>query len=491
MKSILITGMFVAAILCAPIARSQQSQPDQNGGTATTPDQPLPPMNTSTGSGNGGAAAPAGRSILGYGSPDASDDSSQTSNPPLSGAESVGSALVAPPRNFFDLSALLSGGADSGVINTAGMTIWGGDEVLGGQLSYNRAWAANQFSVSYLGGGELYQPTALFPSAMFHSLSLSQQFSWKRVKLTVIDQFSYSPNSLFGGVGIGGPGLLGETGQVSTPSLSSTYSTGTSILTGQTRLLSNAGVVEMQYNFSPRSSFTVTGDYGLLDYLSGGYISSHEIVAGAGYNHSFTAKDTLAVTYNFSRAEYTGTPEDLDFQQFNLAYAHEITNRLVFQIAGGPEFISFQNYTPSMANALTWSLTAGAQYRWRRASVGVTYSHGTNVGSGVYSGAISQTVGANASRNFSRFLIGAFFLGYSSNASLTTSMTTENQFRNFYGSASLGRQIGRFMHLSANYGITQQPYGGTCPVTSCGTNHAVQTFGVSLDLHLKPIGTIE
>jgi hypothetical protein len=52
----------------------------------------------------------------------------------------------------------------------------------------------------------------------------------------------------------------------------------------------------------------------------------------------------------------------------------------------------------------------------------------------------------------------------------------------------LSRQLGRRAQLSLNYGAQEQPYGGVCPVSNCGTNRVVQTIGVSLDVHLHPLG---
>ncbi|MGC1187956.1 MAG: hypothetical protein WA871_11255 [Candidatus Acidiferrales bacterium] len=491
MKRISFCGFFIAALLCVPVARCQQTPSDQNGTAPATPDQPLPPTtSSSSGNSNGSGAAPAGRSIFGSGG-DSPDGTDQNAVLPLSGAQEVTSALGARPRNLFDASALLSASADSGVINTDGTPTWGGSEVLGGQVTYDHSWGPNSFSLGYSGGGILYQPSALFPDAMYHSLSVSQVVGWKRAKLTLIDQFSYSPNSLFGGAGIGGPGLLTETSSAASTLLNPTFSAGTSILTGQTRLVSNSAVAEGQFNLAPRTSLTVTGNYQLLDYTEGGFISSHDYVLGGGYNHTFTTKDTLAVTYTFSEDLFTGSLEYLDFNLINAAYSHQLTDRLVFQIAAGPDFIEYHNYVPRLANAVTWELNAGVNYHLRRTSFAAMYTHGTNSGSGVFSGSISQTAGGSVSHQFSRFVVGAVSGGYSINGNLAMTAGVENQFRNWYLAANAGRQLGRYSHISLNYGVEQQPYGGVCPVASCGTNRAVQTIGVAVDIHVRPIGSGE
>jgi hypothetical protein len=205
----------------------------------------------------------------------------------------------------------------------------------------------------------------------------------------------------------------------------------------------------------------------------------------------FTPKDTLAVDYTFSEERFSGTPQSLNFQQVQLAYSHQLTGRVLFELAGGPDFILFHDYTPSVGNTLTWSLSGGVQYRLRRTSLGASYSRGTNAGSGVFFGSVSQTAGGSMSHEFSRFLVGAVNAGYSFSSSLAPTSGVTNQFKNWYVGVSVGRQLGRYAHLSFDYGAQQQPYNGICPVASCGTNRAVQTFGVALDVHVHPIAPVE
>jgi hypothetical protein len=487
MKRISVVGFFLAACLCVPAARSQQSPADQGSSTAATPEQPLPASGTTSSSGtNDPGAAPAGRALMGSVGSDPSQGGTQPEALPLSGAQQLGIPGTQLAR-FFDASALFSGSGDSDVINAQGTPSWGANEVAGGQLTLDRSWSRNQFSLGYSGGGVFYQPSAQYPAATYQTLSLSQSFSWKRLTLRLLDSFSYSPNSLFGGAGAGGPGLLAQEGPGSS-SLNPTYGANNTILTGQARLLNNSAVGEIQYDLSGRSSFTVTGSYGVLDYIGGGYISDHDYVVSGGYNYMLTAKDTLAVTYSLTQTQYSGELENLDFQQVNVAYSHQVNGRLVFQIAAGPEFIAYHDYVPSVGDSLTWSLTAGVQYRLRRTNLGAAYSHAANAGSGVFLGSISDTATGNLSHQFSRFLSGVATVGYSLNSNLGNTVGVANQYHNWFTGESLSRQLGRRAQLSLNYGAQEQPYGGVCPVSNCGTNRVVQTIGVSLGVHLHPLG---
>jgi hypothetical protein len=490
MKRISVVGLLLVALLYAPALRSQQSTTDQSGSTPATPDQPLPASGaTSSGSTTDSGAVPAGHALFGSEGGGASQTASQPEMSPLSGAEQL-TIPGTQPANYFDASALFSGSGDSGVLNSQGTPTWGANEVAGGEVMYDRSWNADRFSMAYSGGGVFYQPSAQYPTSMYQTLSLAQVFSWKRLTLRLLDQFSYSPNSLFGGAGTGGPGLLAEEGPTSAP-LSPIYGAGDTILTGQTRVVNNSAVGEIQYNLSPRSSFTATGSYAVLQYLGGGYISSRDYVVSAGYNYMLTAKDTLDVTYSLTQTNYTGTPQNSDFQQVDLGYAHQLNGRLVFQISAGPELIAFHNYVPSAGNELTWNLNTGLQYRLRRSSLGAGFTHGANAGSGVFFGSVSDSASGNVSHEFSRFLIGAVNVGYSFNSNLATTVGTANEYHNWFVGASLGRELGRYAHLSFNYGAQQQPSEGVCPVESCGTNSVVQTIGVSIDLHIRPLGSLE
>jgi len=490
MKGSSVVGLILVALLCAPAARSQQSSTDQGGSTAAEPVQPLPASGaTSPDSTSDAGAAPAGRALFGTQGGDASQAATQPEMSPLSGAEQL-TIPGTQPANYFDASALFSGSGDSGVLNSQEMPSWGASEVAGGQVMYDRSWNADRFSLAYSGGGVFYQPSAQFPTSQYHTLSLAQILSWKRLTLRLLDDFSYSPNSLFGGAGAGGPGLLAEEGPTST-ALSPIYGASDTILTGQTRVINNSAVGEIQYNLSRRASFTVTGSYALLEYLGGGFISNRDYVVSAGYNYMLNAKDTLAVTYSLTQTNYTGSPQNTNFQQVNLGYSRQLNDRMVFQISAGPEWIAFHDYTPSVGNKLTWNLNAGVQYRLRRSGVGASFTHGPNAGSGVFFGSSGDSVSGNVSHQFSRFLIGAVNVGYSINHNLASTVGVANEYQNWFIGASLGRQLGRYAHLSFNYGAQQQPYGGICPVASCGTNALVQTVGVSVDLHLRPLGAVE
>jgi hypothetical protein len=487
MRRISITAFLLAALLCVPAARSQSTS-NQSGTTATQPEQPISGSTAApSGSSNGSGAAPAGRAIFGGG--DASQDEDQTQALPLSGAEK----LVIPgsqTNDFFDASALATVSGYSDVTNAQGQQVLGASEIVGGQLLFDRTWKDNHFSLAYTGGGTFFEPDALYPAAMYQTLSLAQSFGWKRWNLRLMDQFSYSPNSLFGGAGIGGPGLLSET-ELGT-SFNPAYSSTNTILTSQTRILNNSAVVEIQYNLSRRSYFTANGSAELLDYLKGGYIDSHEYVGGAGYNYMLSPKDTLAVTYTFNQTHYVGTPQSLNVQQINLAYSRQVSGRLVFQVSAGPELLTFHDYTPSAGDSISWDLNAGLQYRMRRSSFGLSYSRGANAGSGLYLGSSTQYVTGSVSRQFSRTLVGVLSLGYSRNGSLANVPGVSNLYQNYFAGVSLGRQIGQYSHLSFNYGAFQQPTGGICPVTAgCGTTRVYQSFGVALDLHIHRIGFAE
>ena len=487
MRIISISGFVLAALLCVPAAWSQQSQSGQGGTTPTEPEQPLP-ASTPAPSGNGSGAVPAGRAVFGS-SGDSSQQSSEEQSLPLSGAEQ----LVIPgtqPHDFFDASALLSAAAYSDVITAQGQEVLGANEIAGGQLLFDRSWRENRFTLAYSGGGEFFQPSALNPASMYQTLSFAQSFGWKRWNLRLMDEFSYSPNSLFEGAGIGGPGLLSETGLGST--FTPVYSSTNTVLTVQTRVLNNSGVGEIQYNFSARSSFTITGSALLLDYLKGGYIDDHEYVGGAGYNYRLTPKDTLAVTYNISQMRYSGSPQSLIAQQANLAYSRQVTGRLVFQAGSGPELIAFHGYTPSIGNEVTWDANVGLQYRLRRTTFGGTYSRGANPGSGIYFGSNTQYVTGSMIHQFSRRLVGAVNGGYSRNSSLANVPGVSNEYQNWFAGLSLGRQLGQHSHLSVNYGAFQQPTGGICPVAGgCGTNRVYQSLGLAFDVHMHRVGFAE
>ena len=108
-------------------------------------------------------------------------------------------------------------------------------------------------------------------------------------------------------------------------------------------------------------------------------------------------------------------------------------------------------------------------------------------GSGVFLGATSNTFSGSVHHQFTRFWVGSVNGGYALNNSLAPAGGATTSFNNWFIGANLGQRIGQHAELNFNYGVQRQgPVA--CPVASCGGAGFQQTFGMTLNWHLRPTG---
>ena len=79
-----------------------------------------------------------------------------------------------------------------------------------------------------------------------------------------------------------------------------------SILTGQGDRLSDAILGEVDYRLSRRSTLTVGGSYGLLHFLTSGYIDSQNEAGQIGYGYQLDRKDTLGFVFYGDHFSFNG-----------------------------------------------------------------------------------------------------------------------------------------------------------------------------------------
>jgi hypothetical protein len=61
-------------------------------------------------------------------------------------------------------------------------------------------------------------------------------------------------------------------------------------------------------------------------------------------------------------------------------------------------------------------------------------------------------------------------------------------FNNWFLGANLGQRMGQHATINFNYGLQHQGAVTSCPVASCGDAGFSQTFGMTLNWHLRPTG---
>lgn len=412
-------------------------------------------------------------------------------NHALSGAELFGLGSLQHARNVFDLGLSVNeSGGNTGIISSNAPSGLGSQTLFSATMNLNHTWSHYQLTGFYNGGDSLVYPSTNGQGQnWFQDVGIEQTMSWRRWVVRLHDDFLASPEASFGGQGVGGPGLLGLSSPlVALGTISSGFNPDQTILTGPSMRLDNTALAEVDYSISRRSTLTVSGSYGLLHFLSTGFIDNHVWNGQVGFSHSLSPANSIALTAGYSRVSYVGTGQIMENEVFNVGFGRKITSRMALQLSSGPTRVSVYNFVPPTNPRWTWDLSASLKYEWRRAGASVSYVHSTTPGSGVLLGAQSDSFTMSAYRKLSRFWTFTVDGGDAYNTGLFSSGSAGGNFNTYYAGANLDHQMGRHFVLGFNYGLQKQDANSiSCPVTSCGGTNLLQIGGVTLSWHPQAI----
>jgi len=385
----------------------------------------------------------------------------------LSSIETLGVGSLGVVRSFLDPSFGFYQSGDTGITPGTSSSVTS----LGVRLMFDRNGSRSRLTGSYGGAHVLYYPDSSH-NTTYHNLAVSHEIHWARWVLRLRNDLLVSPEASFGGLDIGGINLQ--------MSLQSSAGVNDTILTQRAQRLNNAASGEINYLLSRRSIMTFAGSYTSLTFKNAGYIDSHVVTGRIGYDYAIAPKDSIGFMYDYSRTDFSVASPRLQTDKIQLSYGRKVTGRLAFQISAGPQLVRFG----SQSRTLDWNLFSATTYQTRRAQYSFSYSHGASGGSGMFVGAQNHTLAGTwhyaLTQSWSTSLGG----GYAFNQALAPVSGVTDHFGNWYGTASLNREIGRHVRLNLNYGFQQQAAGnGTCPVAACGSTRSRQTLGVTLEWH--------
>jgi hypothetical protein len=505
-----IWALVVALVLCATAAFAQDQKQDTS---PIDPNAPLQPLDTSPNVGRAnkppigvvrGAAAPYDPQI--YDPAQVVPDQNT-----LAGAAPFTLGSLQRTRNIFDPAISVSQMGQT-VPDATGKSVLTGVSVVSGSLNFSRTGSGSQFSAIYNGGETFNIGYGAAPNffgstsshSQFHDLAVTQAFEWARWHVLFRDDFMASPGAAFTGQGMGGPGLAAQFSSLLGASLNSfaqAFQPSETVNTGTALRYRNSIMGQAAYSFSRRSAFTFAGSYGLLHFTGTGYFNSTMLDAQAGYDYLLDPANSIAILASYGKIDFTGTGTPAigtptigtgntttDYVGA-LAYGRKITGRLAFQAAVGPQEI--QSYSAGgfgNFHLLFVSVNSALSYERRRSGVSFNFVRGLTAGSGVFLGATSNTFSASGHYQFTRFWTGTVNGGYSMNNSLAPAGAATTQFDNWFVGANLGRRVGPHAQINFNYGASKQNSPATCLVANCGGTGLQQTFGMSVNWHLRPVG---
>lgn len=406
---------------------------------------------------------------------------------PLSGAEEITVGLRHGARNYVLPSLQINVYGDSNQLSAAGGTRGlGMTGSVTARLALQHVTRKSQLTMDYAGGGLLYSRNSDFNS-MMHQFGITESIKGRRWGLMLGDRASFLPESPFGFHGFGGGGAGTGT---TLGNLNPMFSNNQSLFSSRGDRINNTTIAELTYMASARSTFTMSGSYGLMRFRNSGGIDSDHRIYSTGFDRLVTRKDTLGIVYGFSQIRFRGVGFGIDDHFVQLSYGRKVTGRVAFEVAGGPMVDIFHNSTTSSGRRYSWNAHSSLRYRLPRADLGFSYGHFTTNGSGILFGAetdtLSGTVGVRLSRTWST----SINPGYTRNTRLrqTTVGNASASFDSVYAGFSLQRALGPYMDMSFRYNLQDQRSSVTGPSgIGSGSTFVRHLFGFGFNWHTRPI----
>jgi len=421
--------------------------------------------------------------------PDDNNLNLRPDNTPLTGILTPTLGMPETRHSYWAPGIQWSGSFQSNGYNQPQNSGWVANNYFMGNLSVLKVWRESQLAVNYSAGGFISSDSTQ-GNGYSQQLSISQTFQWNRWLIQLNDQFSYLPQTSLGfgsGTGLGAPGVGGTVGPV-IPGLGSNYVPSQSIYSALGPRYSNAGVVQLTYTTSPRGSITMSGSYGLLDFVDAGNVNNQTTTGTIGYNYTLSAKDSIGAFYRFSSYHYSGQPQANGDHSVNFAYSRKLTGSLALQLYVGPDFTTSRITTTG--NSLMYGVNVGSSlsYAKQNGSLTASYSHGISGGSGVLTGAAGDQLNFSANHKLTRIWSGQLNAGFAHTTPLTISLPgTLQSYNTWTVGGGFNRPAGRNGTFAIAYNADLTDYGqGGCVGVACTSNQTYQYVTINFQWHTRP-----
>ena len=433
-----------------------------------------------------------GDSISGVLQTDGPQDTPDTR--PLSGAQNLSLGSQSTSHSFLLPSfgvttAVRMDPYNSGQANGASLI---SNTYLSGRVGLNKVSARSDLQVDYLTGGG-FSNLSNEGKSIIQSLDFAETIRWGRWSQTFGDQFSYLPASSFGFGGIGGLNNLGVSlgSVISTPGFRQDILPSQSIMTTGAPRISNTVVTQTSYALGYRSSLTFMGSYGFLRFLDDGFQNSATAAFSGGYNYLLSPKNSMSVSYGFSRLMLSNLPQGVDNHNVQLSFARRITGRLAFQVGAGPDVRIFRAPLAGPSTVVTWALSSAlvGSYQVRRFEAGFNYAHFLGGGSGVLPGAQTDMFSGSLGRTFGSWRT-SLSVGYSISHALQQTIANADAIhpQGWFTGAEASRKLMRYGSVFFSYNASgQSSLASVCSLPACQANTLTQTISLGYNWGFRPI----
>ena len=360
-----------------------------------------------------------------------------------------------------------------------------------GTLDLNRVSDRSEFLLHYAGGGMF----SSYLNSAIQDVELSYGYRWRSWSLLVGDQVSLLSESSFGFGGVGGlaflnGGSLFGPGGVPGPFLNPSWTPNQTIPTILSPRLSNTVVAQIEYALSPRSSWTASGTYGMLNFLGAGFINSADGAFQTGYNYSLSPQSSVAVIYRFDAFRFTHLPQTIEDHLVQFGYARYVAGRISLHLAAGPSMEILRGVVTGSANRLSWALDSSLNYQLDQTMLQFSYDHLVTGGSGVLVGAQTGQLEATVERKLTPRWQGSASLGYATNRSLLPPTTSlgKQEYNSWYAAFRFNHQLRPGTAFFVGYGARRQAMNAAaCATLNCGTSLVGHEVSVGFNFGLRPV----
>jgi hypothetical protein len=468
--------LLLAGLLCVSAIRAQETDPAKNDSR----EQPVAPYPAPLPAGSSSILAP--NSLQGM-----SEEVQLAGNDrPLSGVQAPTLGPVLGSGNFLlpsfsATSQMETSSSASGFVRPTEFNY------LLGTLDLSHGSNRSELLLHYAGGGMF----SSYSNSAIQDLEFTYGYKWQRWSLLMGDGVSFLSESPFGFGGVGGLEFLNGASPFGPGGfLSSFLGPNQTIPTIMVPRVSNTVVSQVEYQRSPRSSWTASGSYGMLNFLGVGYINSTDALFQTGYNYSVSPESTIAAIYTFDAFRFTQFAQTIQDHVLKFGYARYVTGRLSLQLAAGPSVVMLRGVLTGYANNLSWALNSGLSYKLERTTLLLNYEHLVTGGSGVLVGAQTGQVEGTIERRLSPRWRASASVGYATNASLApvTPSANTQQYNSWYTVIRFNREMRPGTNFFLSYGARLQAANGVgCTLPNCSTNSIGHQISAGFNFGLRPI----
>ena len=470
-------GIALLAVTLGVTAGHSQAQP---GGSSALEVQPVvTPLYT----GNSGATN--------------GDSGTSTANDrTLAGAQDLSPEASEARRNYWQPFFNLTSALDTnplGVGNTVSLAPWGS---FYGGADLHLSSHTSDLSVKYLGGGELSQYTT--EDGPIQQLALEERLSWHHALISLFDQFGYFPSAVSEFYVPMGADLSANR----EASLQPAFLPNQSIVSTLGQELTNSFVGELDVPLNQRSSLTLLGSYSVLRFFKSNLLDLNDTTIQAGFNRHVTRNNTLALLYRLTAFRFSNVYQPIDEHVVQLAFGRQVTGRMSFQVAAGPELAFFRTVagqtstgaappTVVRSKQLYWTLDSSVTYDIGRTVLKLGYGHSLTDGAGFLTGAVTDQGSGSIDTPLSRTLTAELIGGYARNRGLiqTTQQPANEIYQDWFAGVTINHALSRRASIFLNYQVQRQATNFVCAGIACGSEFTRQLISVGLTgrLQARPI----